>query len=116
MRLSRLAVLAAIAFTLTGCHSAFVDATISNRTSATIPLIEVDYPSASFGTENLAPGNDYHYRFKILGNGPTKIVYTDNSQQEKHLAGPDLEEGQEGPLTVVFTKEGVHWEGHPAKR
>ncbi len=120
MRLSRILVIAiAPAVTLlalTGCHSAFIDATVSNRTAVTIPLIEVDYPSASFGTENLAPGKDFHYRFKVLGDGPLKVVYTDHSQQEKKATGPMLKEGDEGTLTLTFAPEGLHWENHSAKR
>ncbi|MEO6802457.1 MAG: hypothetical protein ABI197_04330 [Granulicella sp.] len=101
---------------LSGCHSAHVDATVSNRTATPIPLIEVDYPSASFGTENLAPGQDFHYRFKILGDGPTKIIYTDSTQTEKHADGPTLQEGQGGQLHVTIAPDGVHWQAPPAKR
>jgi hypothetical protein len=106
---------AAALLALTGCHSAFIEATVSNRTSATIPLIEVDYPSASFGTENLAPGKDFHYRFKVLGSGPVKVVYTDGSQQEKKATGPTLKEGDEGPFTVTFAADGIHWQSPRAR-
>ena len=110
MRLLRLFAPAAALLTLAGCHSAFVEATISNRTTVAIPLVEVDYPSASFGTENLAPGKDFHYRFKVLGTGPSKVVYTDASQQEKHSDGPTLNEGDEGPLLITFAPDGIHWQ------
>ncbi|NYF80665.1 hypothetical protein [Granulicella arctica] len=116
MRLHRLLMPAAALLALTGCHSAIVEATISNRTAAPIPLIEVDYPSASFGTENLAPGKDFHYRFKILGDGPTKVVYTDQSQHEQHNDGPTLREGDEGHITVLFAQDGIHWQWAPKKR
>ena len=109
MRFPRLSAVTTFLLALSGCHSAFVEATISNRTSKVIPLIEVDYPSASFGTENLAPGTDFHYRFKVLGTGPVKVVYTDSSQQEKQNTGPTLQEGNEGPLTLVFAPEGIRW-------
>jgi hypothetical protein len=115
MRLPCFFACAATLLALSGCHSAFIDATVSNHTSAVIPLIEVDYPSASFGTENLAPGKDFHYRFKILGNGPTKLVYTDSLKQEKHSNGPDLQEGDEGPLHIIFAPDGIHWQAPPAK-
>jgi hypothetical protein len=116
MRLHRLLAPAVFCLALSGCHSAIVDATISNRTSTTIPLIEVDYPTASFGTENLAPGKDFHYRFKILGDGPTKVVYTDAAQHEKHNDGPGLREGDEGRITVLFAQDGVHWQWVPTKK
>jgi hypothetical protein len=116
MRLPCLLASAVTLLALSGCHSAFVDATVSNRTSANIPLIEVDYPSASFGTENLAPGKDFHYRFKILGNGPTRIVYTDSTEHEKHADGPILKEGSEGSFVVTISPDGVHWQAPPTKR
>ncbi len=115
MRLRDLLALAAVLLLLTGCRSAFIDATISNRTSAAIPLIEVEYPSASFGTENLASGKDFHYRFKVLGDGPVKVIYTDSTHQEKRSSGPALREGDQGSLVILFAADGVHWQGDPAK-
>ncbi len=95
---------------LSGCHSAFVEATVVNHTADPIPLIEVAYPSASFGTQNLLPGQEFHYRFKVLGSGPVKVVYTDHSQQEKRASGPTLREGAEGSLRLSFDPSGVHWQ------
>jgi hypothetical protein len=97
-------ILVAIAATLalTGCHSAIVDATISNRTAEPLSLIEIDYPSASFGTQALAPGQDFHYRFKVLGHGPTTLLWTDAAHQDRKLSGPSLREGDEGKLAVTF--------------
>jgi len=99
----------AAALTLTGCHSAHIEATISNRTSAPIPLIEVDYPSASFGTQNLAPGHDFHYRFKVLGNGATSVLWTDAAHQDHKAPGPSLKESDEGSLTITFNPTGPVW-------
>jgi hypothetical protein len=36
----------------TACHSYHVDATVENRTGSPIQLLEVDYPSASFGADS----------------------------------------------------------------
>jgi hypothetical protein len=98
---------------LAGCHSSYVAATVSNRTSRAIELVEVDYPSASFGTQNLAPGADFHYRFKVLGSGPMKLLYTDSSHQDHKSDGPVLQEGAEGPLAIVITDTGVTWKPSP---
>jgi hypothetical protein len=92
----------AAALTLTGCHSAFIDATISNRTAEPLALVEVDYPSASFGTQTLAPGQDFHYRFKVLGNGPTTVLWTDATHRDRKYSGPALREGDEGKLAITF--------------
>src|SRR5215469_10908226 len=92
---------------IAGCHSPFIEATISNRTAEPLQLIEVDYPSASFGTQTLAPGRDFHYRFKVLGEGKMKLTYTDASNREHKSDGPELKEGAEGPLTVLVDQEGT---------
>lgn len=94
----------------TGCHSAYVATTVSNRTAQPIELLEVDYPSASFGTQALAPGADFHYRFKVLGAGGTKLLYTDSAHKDHTSNGPTLNEGAEGPLGIVITDGGVLWQ------
>jgi hypothetical protein len=88
---------------LSGCHSAYVAATISNHTAEPLSLIELDYPSASFGKQALAPGEDFHYRFKVIGSGPTALLWTDASRHDHKSAGPSLRDGDEGHLTVTFT-------------
>jgi hypothetical protein len=93
-----------------GCKSAYVQADVKNATGEAIRLVEVDYPSASFGVETLAAGGTYHYRFKILGDGPTKILWTDAARKEHSVAGPKLLEGQQGPMTVTITGDGAVWD------
>ncbi len=112
MRLLRSLALAALVVLATGCHSAFIEATVSNRTDKPISLVELDYPSASFGTQTLAPGGEYHYRFKLLGSGDLKLLYTDASRTDHTVAGPHMNEGDEGSLTVTVTPAGVQWTPH----
>ena len=95
--------------TLAGCHSSFVQTTISNRTTQPVELIEVDYPSASFGVQALPPGKDYYYRFKVIGEGKMKLTYTDAANHEHKSDGPDLKEGAEGPVTILIAPDGIHW-------
>jgi hypothetical protein len=109
MRRLAVALLSAALPILTGCHSAFIDATVSNRSSKPINLVEVDYPSASFGIQSLAPGQDFHYRFKVLGSGTVTLIYTDAANTEQHAAGPALKEGDEGKLTVTVEPGGAQW-------
>lgn len=92
-----------------GCHSPYVAATVSNRSSQPIELVEVDYPSASFGTQNLAPGADFHYRFKVLGSGPIKLLYTDSAHHDHKSDGPVVNEGSEGSLIILIADTGVTW-------
>lgn len=116
MRLTLATSLAVLLITATGCHSPYVAATVSNRTGHPIELLEVDYPSASFGTQNLAPGADFHYRFKVLGTGNMKLLYTDNAHRDHKSDGPSLKEDDEGPLQITITSNGVDWQPAPFTR
>jgi len=94
------------AFILAACHSYHIDATIENRTGAPIQLLEVDYPSASFGADSLAAGADFHYRFQVNGSGQLKISYTAANGQTVQIAGPTLVEHQQGQLEIVLEPGG----------
>ena len=98
-----------------GCHSRYIQATVTNHTSAAIQLLEVDYPSASFGTQNLAPGGVFQYRFKVLGSGATKLLYTDAEHKDHTSAGPDLKEGDEGKLSIELGASGATWAMVPVR-
>ena len=113
MRVTRIASVLILCLTLAGCRSPYVETTVSNHTPSPITLIEVDYPSASFGTQNLAPGADFHYRFKVLGSGSMKLLYTDSTHQDHKSDGPFLKEGAEGPLAIVIADTGVTWQPAP---
>ena len=64
---------AAALLALSACHSYHVDATVENHTGAAIQLLEVDYPSASFGANTLAAGAVFSYRIQLRGIGPLKV-------------------------------------------
>lgn len=109
MRFIPILALAATLLLTAGCHSRYIEATVINHTANPIPLLEVDYPSASFGTQNLAPEATFRYRFKVLGSGPTKLLYTDAAHQDRTSPGPDLKEGDEGRLTIDLTPTQPTW-------
>ncbi len=104
---AQLAILAGTA--LSGCHSAFIQATVENHSGGPIHVFEVDYPSASFGGSELAPGSAFRSRFKILGSGPAKLTWTDSAEHEHHVTGPQLHEGQEGTLTIAIEPTNAIW-------
>ena len=95
-----------------GCHSYHIDATIENRTGAPIHLLEVDYPSASFGDDSLAAGADFHYRFQVNGSGQLKVSYTAANGETVQISGPVLFERQQGQLEIVLEPRGKA-EFHP---
>jgi hypothetical protein len=95
---------------LGGCRSAFVETTIRNDGDTPVKLIEVDYPSASFGTQALGPHSIYHYRFKVQGSGPVTLTYTGADGKSHTATGPTLDEGQHGGLTIAIDALGkVAW-------
>lgn len=87
---------------LSACHSFHIDATIENRTGAPVQLLEIDYPSASFGVDSLAAGAVFHYRFQVSGSGPLKLSYTVSGEKQIQLTGPALAERQQGQLKIVL--------------
>jgi hypothetical protein len=96
-----------------GCHSYHIETTVENRTGGAIQLLEVDYPSASFGDNNLAAGGVFHYRIQLQGSGPLKVLYTTADERQVHIDGPTLVERQEGTLEIILLPSGQA-EFHPS--
>ncbi|MGA2633203.1 MAG: hypothetical protein ABSF16_03130 [Terracidiphilus sp.] len=96
----------------TGCHSYQVETIVENRTGTTIQLLEVDYPSASFGANTLAAGASFHYRIQLRGSGPLKVQYTTGDGHPEQIDGPTLAEPQQGQLQIVLLPNGKA-EFHP---
>lgn len=92
----------AAALLLCGCHSYHIDTTIENRTGDAIQLLEVDYPSASFGADSLAAGAVFHYRIQVRGSGPVTFSYTTSTGHQVHITGPGLFEREQGQLHIVL--------------
>lgn len=88
-----------------GCRSYHVEVTVENHTGAAIQLLEVDYPSASYGADALAAGAEYHYRIQIRGTGPLKLQYTSDGHQHQ-ITGPSLSEGAHGRLLITLLPGG----------
>jgi len=90
-----------------GCKSAFIAATVTNGTGGAVSEIEIDYPSAGFGTSTLAPNGVYHYRFELIGDGPLKATWTDAAKKAHSATGPTVQEGQRGTLEVTLEPDGT---------
>ncbi|HEX5234851.1 MAG TPA: hypothetical protein VFW25_05915 [Silvibacterium sp.] len=96
-----------------GCRSAFVQTSIVNQTGAPVRLIEVDYPSASFGTQQIDKGTTFNYRFKVLGSGAVTISFTGGDNKIHTSTGPTLDQGQQGTLIVTLgSGDSVTWNPH----
>ena len=108
MKFARLLTVAVL-IPITGCHSAYIEATVHNGTGETLSPVELDYPSASFGIPTLGPNQDFHYRFKTQGSGETRLIYTDSRHADHTVVGPVLHEGDEGRLSIIIENPGVKW-------
>jgi hypothetical protein len=97
---------------VTGCRSHHVDATVENHTGAAIRLLEVDYPSASFGADSVGADSVLRYRIQLQGQGQLKVQYTAPDGHQTQIDGPVLVEGQEGQLDIVL-QPGGKAEFHP---
>jgi hypothetical protein len=96
-----------------GCHSYHIEATVENRTGATITLLEVDYPTASFGADTLAVDQAFHHRIQTRDSGPISVQYTAGHGRQVVVTGPTLYEKQEGSIEIVLLPNGKA-EFHPA--
>jgi hypothetical protein len=105
--------LALCALMFSACHSYHISVTVKNDTGSAISLLEVDYPTASFGADALAPGADFHYLIQTRGSAPLKIQYTAPDGHQVQITGPTLYERQEGQIEVVLLPHGKA-DFHPA--
>jgi hypothetical protein len=95
---------------MAACRSAFIETDIRNEGDNPLRLIEVDYPSASFGTQALAAHAVYHYRFKVQGSGEVTLSFTGADGKTHTSTGPALHEGQHGGLNIAIDGSGkVAW-------
>jgi hypothetical protein len=101
-----------VLFLAAGCHSYHIDMTVENRTGGAIQLLEVDYPSASFGADSLAADAVFRYRIQVRGSGPLKVEYTGSDGRQVQVGGPALAERQEGQVEIVLLPGGKA-EFHP---
>ena len=91
---------------LAACHSYHIDATVENRSGGAIQLLEVDYPSASFGANTLAAGATLPYRIQARGSGPLKVQYTASDGRQIQIEGPTLAEREGGSVEIVLLPGG----------
>lgn len=111
---SALAIAAIFLGIAAGCRSAFITATLHNNSSAPLRLLEVDYPSASFGVNALAARATFPYRFKVEGSGRLKIQFTDSAGGIHTATGPELQQGEEGSLDIAIdSADKVSWKVTP---
>lgn len=98
---------------LSACRSYHIDVTVTNNTGSTVSLLEVDYPTASFGADTLAAGANFHYVIQTRGSSPMKVQYAAANGRQIQITGPTLYEKQAGKIEVILLPDGKA-EFHPS--
>ena len=98
---------------MTGCHSYHIETSVENRTGGTITLLEVEYPTASFGVDTLAKDSVTHHRIQTRDSGPISVQYTAGHGRQVEIKGPTLYEKQEGSINIILLPDGKA-EFHPS--
>lgn len=94
------------------CRTYVVNVTVVNHTCGVVNLLEVDYPSASFGVDKLAAGGEFHYHLQLQNSGPVTVQYTEGVKQQYKSTGPTVHENQHGDLEIILNPGGKT-EFHP---
>ena len=90
--------------TLAGCRSRVVTVNLINTSTAPIKTIIVDYPTATFGRDKLAPGETFSYVIKPLEKGTLKVRFTDAQGNIHTFEGVSLHKNDEGWINVKFSQ------------
>jgi hypothetical protein len=102
-----LLVATSLALCLAGCRSPRIDVTVENHSGAPIELLEVSYPSASFGVGRLDTDAVYKYRIQIRGSGPIHVQYNEPATHiQRQITGPTVEENQSSSLRIQLLPGG----------
>jgi hypothetical protein len=92
---------------LAGCRSRVVKVNLINTSAAPIKTIIVDYPNATFGRDELAPGETFSYAIKPLESGMLKIQFTDAKGAIHSYSGTTLHKNDDGVLDVNINQNGA---------
>ncbi|HEX7285721.1 MAG TPA: hypothetical protein VF532_06030 [Candidatus Angelobacter sp.] len=104
MRPLKLIVPAALLAAALGCRSRVVRVELVNTSPQPLYTIVVDYPGATFGVNQLAPGKTYQYTIKPQETGALKIQFADAGGQTHSFSGPALHPNDEGSIRVALTQ------------
>jgi hypothetical protein len=77
-------------FALAGCRSRMITVKLTNSSSQPLSTIIVDYPSATFGKDRLAPGETFVSQIRITDVGRVKVQFTDAKGSTHTHTGPEV--------------------------
>jgi hypothetical protein len=85
---------------LTGCRSHMITVKLTNSSSQPVSTIIVDYPSATFGKDKLAPGETFVSQIRITDAGPVKVQFTDAKGGNHTYTGPTVRPEEIDPVSI----------------
>jgi hypothetical protein len=86
--------------TLTACRAHMLSVRLVNTSTEPLSTIIVDYPSATFGKDKLAPNETFSSPVKITDNGPLHVQFTDAKGGIHTYTGLKLHPNQEGLIEI----------------
>jgi hypothetical protein len=99
-----IAALLAVAL-LAGCRSHMATIRLSNSSAEPISTIIVDYPSATFGKDKLAPHETFSSSVKVTDTGALKVQFTDAKGVHHSYTGPVLHPNAGNDIEIRLTQE-----------
>lgn len=100
MRTARIIVALLLASLLAGCRAHMVTIKLVNTSAEPISTVIVDYPSATFGKDRLAPGETFSSSVKFVDNSALKVQFTDAKGGNHTYSGPMLYRDAEGTIEI----------------
>jgi outer membrane lipopolysaccharide assembly protein LptE/RlpB len=97
--------LTAAALATSGCRSHVVKVNLINVSRQPVTTIVIDYPGATFGKNQLDPGQTFLYPVKPLETGALKIQFADANGKTHTAVGPELHKNDEGMVDVRIDQE-----------
>jgi hypothetical protein len=88
-----------------GCRSRVIRVSLTNTSEQPLSAIIVDYPTATFGVNTLAPGKTFQYTIKPLDSGVLKIQFTDADGKIHNVTGPAIKKGAEGTIAIRINQD-----------
>ena len=105
MRTAKVCVALLLVTFIAGCRAHMVTIKLVNTSASPLSTIIVDYPSATFGKDKLAPNETFSSSVKLTDNGTLKVQFSDANGVNHVYAGPVLHKNQEGMIEVRFTQD-----------
>ena len=104
MKSLRFAVALVFVIAMAGCRAHVVKISLTNTSAEPIKTIIVDYPSATFGKDTLAPRETYFSLIKPVDKGPITARFTDAQGSSHTYKSASLEPGDDGWVNIKLTQ------------